>query len=173
MPTDVLIPTPPTATQPGPTDDVPHGIGAQPADVSRIVDDLPLATRFRLTAEITPVQRAFLDRHGNLVLSTSLTLGGNLVDGIFEHYPAADMRDGDLFWYNDPYASLGGVTHVPDVVFVMPAFHQGALFAFVETWGHMWDVGGMEPGSISPHATSVFQEGIRMPPTRVVMMKTC
>ncbi|MBT5263679.1 MAG: hydantoinase B/oxoprolinase family protein, partial [Rhodospirillaceae bacterium] len=111
---------------------------------------------------------AFLDRKGNLVVSTSLTLAGNLVEAILEEYPIEDMREGDLYWYNDPYASKGGVSHLPDMVFVMPVFRDGHLFAFAEAWGHLWDIGGMVPGSISPQATSAFQEGIMIPPVRVM-----
>jgi N-methylhydantoinase B len=111
---------------------------------------------------------AFLDADGHLVVSTSLTLSGNLVKPIFETYPRAEMRDGDLYWYNDPYASRGGVSHLPDMVFVMPVFHDGELIAFAEAWGHLWDIGGSVPGSISPRAASTFEEGIQIPPVRVV-----
>jgi len=111
---------------------------------------------------------AFLDREGRLVVSTSLTLSGNLIQGIVENYPLETMRDGDLYWYNDAYASHGGVSHFPDMVFVMPVFHGGELFAFAEAWGHLWDIGGMVAGSISPEATSAFQEGILIPPVKVM-----
>ncbi len=111
---------------------------------------------------------AFLNRDGELVVSTSLTLAGNLVDAILEEYPAETMRPGDLYWYNDVYGVGGAVSHLPDMVFVMPVFHEGRLFAFAEAWGHLWDIGGSVPGSISPHATSVFQEGIMVPPVRVM-----
>ena len=111
---------------------------------------------------------AFLDREGRLVVSTSLTLAGNLVEAILEHYPRQTMRDGDLYWYNDCYASHGAVSHLPDMAFVMPVFHAGELIGFTETWGHLWDIGGTVPGSVSPHATSVFQEGIMIPPVRVM-----
>ena len=111
---------------------------------------------------------AFLDREGRLVVSTSLTLAGNLVDAILEHYPRNTMRDGDLYWYNDCYASYGAVSHLPDMAFVMPVFHAGEPIGFAETWGHLWDIGGTVPGSVSPHATSMFQEGIMIPPVRVM-----
>jgi N-methylhydantoinase B len=111
---------------------------------------------------------AFLDGQGRLVVSTSLTLAGNLVDAILDQYPRESMRDGDLYWYNDVYASKGGVSQVNDTVFVMPVFAEGRLVAFVEAWGHLWDVGGTFPGSVSPHATSVFHEGIMIPPVRVM-----
>ncbi len=111
---------------------------------------------------------AFLDGRGRLVVSTSLTLAGNLVDAILDQYPRESMRDGDLYWYNDVYASKGGVSQVNDTVFVMPVLADGRLVAFVEAWGHLWDVGGTFPGSVSPHATSVFHEGIMIPPVRVM-----
>ncbi|MDP6709323.1 MAG: hydantoinase B/oxoprolinase family protein [Alphaproteobacteria bacterium] len=111
---------------------------------------------------------AFLNRDGKLVVSTSLTLSGNLVEGIFKHYPSQTMADGDLYIYNDAYGTGGGVSHLPDMVFVAPVFHDGELFAFAEAWGHLWDIGGMVPGSISPQATSTFQEGILIPPVKVM-----
>jgi N-methylhydantoinase B len=111
---------------------------------------------------------AFLNPKGELVVSTSLTLAGNLVDAILEVYPAETMRPGDVYWYNDAYGTGGAVSHLPDMVFIMPVFAEGRLIAFAEAWGHLWDIGGTVPGSISPYATSVFQEGIMIPPVRVM-----
>ena len=110
---------------------------------------------------------AFFDGEGQLVSSTDLPMAGNLIDCVLEHYPASDMRDGDLYWYNDPYASRGAVSHMPDMVLVAPVFHEGEPFAFAEAWGHLWDIGGLMPGSISPMATETFHEGILMPPVRI------
>jgi N-methylhydantoinase B len=78
------------------------------------------------------------------------------------------MQPGDLYWYNDAYGTGGAVSHLPDMVFIMPVFAEGRLIAFAEAWGHLWDIGGSVPGSISPYATSVFQEGIMIPPVRVM-----
>lgn len=111
---------------------------------------------------------AFLDASGKLVVSTAVTLAGNLVEAVLEQYPAATMRDGDLYWFNDVYASKGAVTQTNDTVFVMPVFTGGRLLGFVEAWGHLWDVGGTYPGSVSPNVTSVFHEGIMIPPVRVM-----
>lgn len=111
---------------------------------------------------------AFLNPGGELVVSTSLTLAGNLVDAVLAEYPAETMRPGDLYWYNDCYGTGGAVSHLPDMVFIMPVFHADRLIAFAEAWGHLWDIGGSVPGSISPHATSVFHEGIMIPPVRVM-----
>ena len=69
---------------------------------------------------------------------------------ILEQYPREDMRDGDLYWYNDVYASKGGVSQVNDTVFVMPVFDGDRLVAFTEAWGHLWDVGGTVSGLGEP-----------------------
>ncbi|MEL6234005.1 MAG: hydantoinase B/oxoprolinase family protein [Pseudomonadota bacterium] len=111
---------------------------------------------------------AVLSPTGDLVVSTSLTLAGHLVEPVLAAYPVEEMRNGDLFWYNDPYATRGAVSHLPDMVFIMPVFSDGRLIAFVEAWGHLWDIGGAVAGSISPMATSVFQEGIAIPPVRAI-----
>ena len=111
---------------------------------------------------------AFLNPSGELVVSTALTLAGNLVDAVLDEFPAGTMRPGDIYAYNDAYGTGGAVSHLPDMAFVMPVFHEDRLIAFVESWGHLWDIGGMVAGSISPHATSVFQEGIMIPPVRLM-----
>jgi N-methylhydantoinase B len=110
---------------------------------------------------------AFFDRQGRLLYGTNLPLGGNIIDCILQEYPPETMRPDDLYWYNDCYGSGGGVSHSPDMVFVAPVFHEGHLTGFAQVWGHLWDIGGMMPGSISPAATEVFQEGIIMPPIRI------
>jgi N-methylhydantoinase B len=110
---------------------------------------------------------AFFDRDGRLLYGTNLPLGGNILDCILAEYPAETMRPGDLYWYNDCYGSNGGVSHSPDMVFVAPVFHAGSLIGFAHAWGHLWDIGGMMPGSISPAATEIFHEGMIMPPVRI------
>jgi N-methylhydantoinase B len=112
---------------------------------------------------------AFFDRDGRLVVSTALPMAaGNLIDCIFEHYPREEMAPGDLYLYNDSYGSRGAVSHNNDMVVAAPVFSEGRLVAFAEAWGHLWDIGGLVPGSISPAATDVFQEGIVLPPSRVL-----
>jgi N-methylhydantoinase B len=110
---------------------------------------------------------AFFDSQGRLLYGTNIPLGGNLLDCILAEYPQDTMRPGDLYWYNDCYGSRGGVSHSPDMNFVAPVFYEQHLVGFAQTWGHLWDIGGMMPGSISPAATEVFQEGIIMPPIRI------
>jgi N-methylhydantoinase B len=72
---------------------------------------------------------------------------------------------GDLFICNDPYL---GATHQPDVATVGPVVAEGRTVAWVGASGHWIDIGGPEPGGFNMNARSVFDEGLRMPPTRIV-----
>jgi N-methylhydantoinase B len=77
-----------------------------------------------------------------------------------------DIHPGDIFLHNDPYT---GGTHLNDVAMIYPLFTpEGGLFVFPVVRAHWGDVGGMSPGSLSGHATEIFQEGLRIPPIRIV-----
>jgi N-methylhydantoinase B len=72
---------------------------------------------------------------------------------------------GDMVMLNDPFQ---GGTHLPDITLVAPVFTGGEKPAFyVANRAHHADVGGMSPGSM-PLSTSIFQEGIIIPPVRIV-----
>ena len=85
-----------------------------------------------------------------------------------EQYPPETMEPGDLYWFNDPYFTDGAIQHLGDMCFVAPVFADGQVAAFAATYGHFRDIGGARPGSISPAATEIFHEGIRIPPIRIV-----
>jgi N-methylhydantoinase B len=74
---------------------------------------------------------------------------------------------GDVVIFNDPYVTGGMSTHLPDVHTIKPVFHDGTVIAFTWCFLHSSDVGGMVPASISPAASEIFQEGMRIPPTRL------
>ncbi len=93
---------------------------------------------------------------------------GDVTAPVLAAFPAATMRAGDLYWFSDCYGSRGAVSHSNDQVFLAPVFHDGALSAFVMGWAHFADIGGLRPGSISPDATDIFQEGIIVPPTKLI-----
>jgi N-methylhydantoinase B len=81
-----------------------------------------------------------------------------------------DIHPGDVFLHNDPYT---GGTHLNDVAMLHPLFApdpdgRQALFVFPVVRAHWGDVGGMSPGSLSGEATEIFQEGVRIPPIRIV-----
>ncbi|HTZ78345.1 MAG TPA: hydantoinase B/oxoprolinase family protein [Stellaceae bacterium] len=110
---------------------------------------------------------ALFDDRTRLVAGTAIPLFGDMIAPIAEHYPLATMRSGDLYWFNDCYASRGAVSHTPDQVFVAPVFAEGKLSGFAQSWAHFNDVGGLRPGSLSPDAVDIFQEGIIVPPVRL------
>jgi len=71
----------------------------------------------------------------------------------------------DMFICNDPYL---GATHQPDVATVAPFHHDGEIRAWVGSSGHWLDIGGSEPGGFNMTARSVYDEGLRLPPTKIV-----
>jgi N-methylhydantoinase B len=75
------------------------------------------------------------------------------------------IGDGDIFICNDPY--LGAIHH-PDFATVSPVFHDGELVAWIGASGHQLDTGGMDPGGFSIKAVDTHQEGLRMPPVKLV-----
>lgn len=75
------------------------------------------------------------------------------------------IAEGDMFICNDPYL---GATHQPDVATVAPVHHDGQLRGWVGASGHWLDIGGSEPGGFNMNARSVFDEGLRLPPTKLV-----
>ena len=79
---------------------------------------------------------------------------------------AIALAPGDIAILNDPYA---GGTHLPDITMVLPVFLPGRDRSsfYVSNRAHHADVGGAFPGSMGP-ANEIFQEGIRIPPTRIV-----
>jgi len=90
-----------------------------------------------------------------------------LVHPVVRDYPLATMRPGDVFFHNDVYLSEGGIGHLPDLCVTVPVFHAGEVVAFVQAFGHHDDIGGAVPGSMPSHATSVFEEGLMVPPIRL------
>ena len=98
---------------------------------------------------------------------TPLHLGSTLgaVRTLLDRIPRDRIRPGDAFICNDPY--LAGGTHLPDITIVSPVFAGDELALFVANIAHHADVGGLVPGSIAGSATSIFQEGIRIPLVRI------
>ncbi len=78
---------------------------------------------------------------------------------------ALPPEEGDIYIVNDPY--LGG-THLMDVRFAMPFYYEGELFSWLSNTGHWPDIGGAVPGGFSANATAVEQEGLRLPPVKLV-----
>ncbi|MGY2049622.1 hydantoinase B/oxoprolinase family protein [Methylobacterium sp. JK268] len=75
------------------------------------------------------------------------------------------LQPGDTFLFNDPYA---GGTHLNDFRLVRPVFREGKLFCWLASVGHWLDIGGNVPGGYNPKATESFQEGVRVPPVKLI-----
>jgi N-methylhydantoinase B len=76
-----------------------------------------------------------------------------------------EIRPGDVFIHNDPY---DGGTHLNDIGLIQPIFHRGRPILFAVVRAHWEDVGGATPGSISGLAKEILEEGIRIPPVKVI-----
>ncbi|MDO9440232.1 MAG: hydantoinase B/oxoprolinase family protein [Beijerinckiaceae bacterium] len=75
------------------------------------------------------------------------------------------LHPGDVYIFNDPY--VGG-THLSDFKLVQPVFRDDRLFCWLASVGHWHDVGGAVPGNYNPQATECFQEGMLIPPVKLL-----
>ena len=102
------------------------------------------------------------NRNGKMVVGQF----GSFIAGFMEVYNEA-IEEGDVILTNDPYMCDGAVSHLPDWVVLVPIFKDGRHIAWSAMFGHMSDNGGMVPGSIPVNAATIFQEGIRIRPTKL------
>ena len=72
---------------------------------------------------------------------------------------------GDVYVLNDPFS---GGTHLPDITLVSPIWFAEGLVGYSVSRAHHSDVGGMHPGSMPSGSRSIFQEGLIIPPIRLV-----
>jgi N-methylhydantoinase B len=86
------------------------------------------------------------------------------VKGFLKWVPAGTLAPGDVWFLNLP--EIGG-NHLPDVKAIRPIFALGELFAFAVSLAHWADIGGAVPGSYFAGATDIWQEGLRISPTRL------
>jgi N-methylhydantoinase B/oxoprolinase/acetone carboxylase alpha subunit len=82
------------------------------------------------TREKKDFYAALFDGEGRLIVGSNLPIFGDAIGPILERYPRATMREGDIYWYNDCYASHGAVSHSPDQVFACPVFYGEEIVAF-------------------------------------------
>ena len=115
---------------------------------------------------------ALMNAEGELSSSGSGIPGfvGMLQPGVEAIMDKFDVKtqvfDGDIFALNIPHR--GGVSHVNDVVLIMPVYHSDVLIGWLANKAHWVDLGGAFPGGISPDALDIYQEGLQLPGIKVV-----
>ncbi len=110
------------------------------------------------------------DRRGRLAVAPPMFFHGpvyfHLITRIVDIYGADGLSDGDTLVCNHPYE--GNLPHVPDMALVTPVFYDSELVAFTASIAHKADMGGAVPGSTWGQATELFQEGLLLPPVKIV-----
>jgi N-methylhydantoinase B len=91
---------------------------------------------------------------------------GSFLGGFLQGYKGS-IEEGDVIWLSDPYSCEGAISHLNDWLIIVPVFKDGRLISWTCHFGHQTDVGGKVPGSLPTDATSIFQEGIRIPPVKL------
>jgi N-methylhydantoinase B len=115
---------------------------------------------------------AIFDQQGNLiVLAENIPIHLGSMQGLMSRIGTKmndwEFKPGDILIANDPF--LGGGSHLPDVTLVKPVFFEKEIIGFTANIAHWTDVGGRYPGAgTSGDSTEIFQEGIRIPPSRIV-----
>jgi N-methylhydantoinase B len=92
-------------------------------------------------------------------------LGQDAVRAVLASHKVQTMHPDDVYLLNDPYQTG---THMHDVKAVAPIMWEGEVVCFVCVTGHWSDVGGPSPGGFAADATSIYQEGLRIPPVKLV-----
>ncbi|GAU85272.1 hydantoinase B/oxoprolinase family protein [Bosea sp. BIWAKO-01] len=128
-------------------------------------------SRSTVVREILDFSTAVFDAQGsNIAQSARIPVHLNSMSDclrtILDRFiPLDQWNDGDVIVTNDPYS---GGQHLPDIQTFRPVFVDGERVGIVGTLCHHVDVGGGAAGSYYANATEVFQEGIRIPPLRLV-----
>lgn len=109
---------------------------------------------------------ALFDARGRMVAQAEhipVHLGAmpEAVSAVMERNP----EPGDVFALNDPYS---GGTHLPDITLVSPVAYGDEIVGYAVTRAHHSDVGGMSPGSMPSASREIYQEGLIIPPVRLV-----
>ena len=113
---------------------------------------------------------AIFDQHGQLVANAPhipVHLGSmsESVNSLIRA-KGKTLKPGDAFASNNPY---NGGTHLPDITVITPVFVSSAAPIFyVASRGHHADIGGITPGSMPPHSTTIDQEGILLDNVQIV-----
>ena len=128
-------------------------------------------SRSSVVREILDYSTCVFDANGQSVAQAARmpvhlnSMAACLEDLINQHIPIEEWYDGDVIITNDPYS---GGQHLPDIQTFRPVFHEGRRIAIAGILVHHLDVGGGAPGSYYAEATEIYQEGLCIPPLKIV-----
>jgi len=128
-------------------------------------------SRSSVVREILDYSTCVFDAEGQSVAQAARmpvhlnSMASCLEDLIDHHIPLDDWHDGDVVITNDPYS---GGQHLPDILTFRPIFLEGRRIAIAGILVHHLDVGGGAPGSYYAEATEIYQEGLCIPPMKIV-----
>ena len=109
------------------------------------------------------------DAFGQVVAQAALTPGhfmtiASATKGALRAIPAEQWKPGDVVITNDPWICAG---HLPDTFLLAPFFHSGRLIGFLSCVAHQIDIGGVNPGGTTPNTSSIYDEGLQLPPVKI------
>ena len=100
---------------------------------------------------------------------------GRMVVGQFGAYINEMMADwdrgvypGDVILTSDPFKCSGSISHTNDWLVLLPIFYEDELVGWSSQFGHMMDAGGPLPGSLPTGARTIFEEGVNIPPVKII-----
>jgi N-methylhydantoinase B len=139
-----------------------------------IIENALKNTRFEMDAVLyrTAMSPVIREQHDQFPMITDPH--GRMVVGQFGSYIAGLMASwdqtiepGDVIMLSDPYLCGGAISHVNDLLVLLPIFVDDEVVGWASMFGHMQDVGGPLPGSLPTGATTIFGEGLRLPPVKI------
>ncbi len=106
------------------------------------------------------------DPHGRMIVGQF----GSYIAGLLDNWDQT-IEPGDVILLSDPYLCGGAISHINDLLVMLPIFYgegdQRELIGWASMFGHAQDVGGPLPGSLPTNATTIFGEGLRLPPVKI------
>ncbi len=140
-----------------------HGVAMIAEEMGAVLVRSALSPNIR---ERRDASSALFDRHGRMIAQAAhIPVHLGAMPESVAAVRARDPQPGDVFLLNDPYH---GGSHLPDLTLIEAVEIDGAIAAYAAVRAHHADVGGMSPGSMPQGATELVQEGLIVPPVRLV-----
>jgi N-methylhydantoinase B len=143
-----------------------HGLVAAAEQMATAIER---SAHSQVIREMLDYSTAVFDTEGGIVAQSTripmhLNSMSRALQGVLAKFPLAQWRPGDVYVTNDPYS---GGQHLPDIQTFAPVFHEDECVAIAGTLGHHLDIGGRGAASYGGDATEIYQEGLRIPPSRI------